>query len=130
MMFMEVGLVLIVAFAMTFRSMQRQAAAASGQSGTVATDAGGAARSAGARTAAGASLACALLVPASLVLLPIPFHLEVQAPLAGIILGVLALVRLGNRSAPGWRVVARLGIALSMAWILLVFAAFALMLSE
>ena len=129
-MFMEVGLLLIVAFAMTFRSMQRHAAAASGQSGTVATDAGGATRSTCARTAAGASLACALLVPASLLLPPIPFHLEVQAPLAGIILGVLALARLGNRFTPRWRMAAWLGIGLSATWILLVFAAFGLMLSE
>jgi len=129
-MIMELGLVLIVAFALTFRSMQRQAAAVSGEAGTVAAGTGGETPSAGARTAAIASLACALLLPASLLLPPIPFHLELQTPFVGIILGVLAIVRLGNRFASRWQVVAWLGVALSITCILLVFAAFALMLYE
>ena len=129
-MIMELGLVLIVAFAMTFRSMQRQAAAVSGEAGTVAAGTGGGTPSAGARTAAIASLACALLLPTSLLLPPIPFHLELQAPFVGIILGVLAIVRLGNRFASRWQVVAWLGVGLSVTCILLVFAAFALMLYE
>ena len=128
-MIMELGLVLIVAFAMTFRSMQRRAAAVSGEAGTVATDTGGGTPSAGARTAAIASLACALLLPTSLLLPPIPFHLELQ-PFVGIILGVLAIVRLGNRFASRWQMVAWLGVGLSVTCILLVFAAFALMLYE
>jgi len=129
-MIMELGLVLTVAFALTFRSMQRQAAAVSGEAGTVAAGTGGETPSAGARTAAIASLACALLLPASLLLPPIPFHLELQTPFVGIILGVLAIVRLGNRFASRWQVVAWLGVALSITCILLVFAAFALMLYE
>jgi hypothetical protein len=129
-MIMELGLVLIVAFAMTFRSMQRQAAAVSREASTVPTDTGGGTPSAGARTAAIASLACALLLPTSLLLPPIPFHLELQAPFVGIILGVLAIVRLGNRFASRWQVVAWLGVGLSVTCILLVFAAFALMLYE
>jgi hypothetical protein len=128
-MIMELGLVLIVVFVITFRSMQRQAAAtATGESVAVAADSGGEARSTGARTAASASLACALLLPASLMLPPIPFHLELQAPFAGIVLGVLAIARLGNRFGSRWRLVAGLSVALSITWILLVFAAFALML--
>jgi hypothetical protein len=127
-MIMELGLVLIVVFVITFRSMQRQAAAAAGDAGTVAAGTGGEARLAGARTAASASLACALLLPASLMLPPIPFHLELQAPFAGIVLGVLAIARLGNRFGSRWRLVAGLSVALSITWILLVFAAFALML--
>jgi hypothetical protein len=130
MMIMELGLVLIVVFAITFRSMQRQAASVSGDAGTVTAGTGGETRSAAARTAAIASLACALLLPASLQLPPIPFHLELQAPFVGIILGVLAIVRLGNRSAARWQVVAWLGVGLSITCILLVFAAFALMLYE
>jgi hypothetical protein len=129
-MIMEVGLVLLVAFVITFRSMQRQDAAVAAEAGTVAAHTARTSRSAGARTTAGASLACALLVPASLLLPPLPFHIEVQAPFAGIILGVLALVRLGNRFTPRWRMVAWLGIGLSVAWILLVFAALGLMLAE
>jgi hypothetical protein len=129
-MIMELGLVLIVAFAMTFRSMQRQAAATSGEAGTVAAGTGGETPPAGARTAAIASLACALLLPASLLLPSIPFHLELQAPFVGIILGVLAIVRLGNRFTSRWQTVAWLGVGLSVTCILLVFAAFALMLSQ
>jgi hypothetical protein len=128
-MIMELGLVLIAVFVITFRSMQRQAAVATGEAGTVAADTGGETRSAGARTAASASLACALLVPASLTLPPIPFHLGLQAPFVGIILGVLAIARLGNRW-PRWLLVAWLSVALSITWILLVFAALALMLFE
>jgi hypothetical protein len=124
-MIMELGLVLIVAFVITFRSMQRQAAAISGEAGTVA-----AAPSHDARTAAIASLVCALLLPASLLLPPIPFHLELQAPFVGIILGVLAVVRLGNRFTSRWQMVAWLGVALSVTCILLVFAALAMMLYE
>ncbi len=129
-MIMELGLVLIVVFVITFRSMQRQAAAATGEAGTMAADTGGETRSVHARTAASASLACALLLPASLMLPPIPFHLELQAPFMGIILGVLAIARLGNRFGSRWRLVACLGVALSITWILLVFAAFALVLYE
>ena len=126
-MIMELGLVLFAAFVFTFRSMQRQAVAVAGEAGTTARTAR-TSRSPGARTAASASLACALLVPASLLLPPIPSHLEVQAPFAGIILGILALARLGNRSTPRWRMVARLGVGLSVTWILLTFATLALML--
>jgi hypothetical protein len=129
-MIMELGLVLIVAFVITFRSMQRQAAAISGEAGTVAAGTGSETPSAGARTAAIASLACALLLPASLLLPPIPFHLELQAPFVGIILGVLAIVRLGNRFTSRWQMVAWLGVWLSVSCILLVFAAFAMMLYE
>ena len=71
-----------------------------------------------------------MLLPASLLLPPIPFHLEVQAPFAGIILGVLAIVRLGNRFGSRWQVVAWLGVALSITWILVVSAALALMLYQ
>ena len=127
-MIMELGLVLIVVFVITFRSMQRQAATA--EAGTVAADTGGETRSAGARTAASASLACALLLPASLMLPPIPFHLELQAPFLAIILGVLAIARLGNRFGPRWQLVAWLSVALGITLILLVFTAFALMLYE
>jgi len=127
-MIMELGLVLIVVFVITFRSMQRQAAAATGD--TVAANTGGETRSAGAKTAASASLACALLLPASLMLPPFPSHLELQAPFVGIILGVLAIARLGNRLGTRWLLVAWLSVALSVTWILLVFAAFALMLFE
>jgi hypothetical protein len=126
-MVMELGLVLFVAFVITFRSMQRQAVAVAGDAGTAARTARSS-RSPGARTAASTSLACALLVPASLLLPPIPSHLEVQAPLAGIILGVVALVRLGDRFTPRWRTVAWLGIGLSVTWMLLAFATLALML--
>jgi hypothetical protein len=125
-MIMELGLVLIVVFVITFRSMQRQAATA--EAGTVAADTGGETRSAGARTAASASLACALLLPASLMLPPIPFHLELQAPFLAIILGVIA--RLGNRFGLRWQLVAWLSVALGITVILLVFTAFALMLYE
>ena len=127
-MIMELGMVLIVMFVITFRSMQRQAAATTGEAGTAAAGTGGETRSAGARTAACASLACALLLPASLLLPPIPFHLEFQAPFAGVIMGVLAIVRLGNRFGPRWQAVAGLGVGLSITWMLVVFAAFALML--
>ena len=48
----------------------------------------------------------------------------------GIILGVLAIVRLGNRFTSRWQMVAWLGVALSVTCILLVFAAFALMLYQ
>jgi hypothetical protein len=129
-MIMELGLVLIVAFAVTFRSMQRQAAATSGEAVKVAAGTGAETPTAGARTAAIASLACALLLPASLLLPSIPLHLELQAPFVGIILGVLAIVHLGNRFTSRWRMVAWLGVGLSVTCILLVFAAFALMLSE
>ena len=129
-MIMELGLVLIVVFVITFRSMQRQAAAVSGGAGTAAAGTGGETPSAGARTAASASLACALLLPASLLFPSIPFHLELQAPFVGIMLGVLAIVRLDNRSACRWQVVAWLGVGLSITCILLVFTAFALMLYE
>ncbi len=128
-MIMELGLVLIVVFVITFRSMQRHAAAVAGEAGTVAASTGEP-RSSGARTAASASLACAVLLPASLLLPPIPFHLEIQAPFAGIVLGVLAIVRLGNRFGSRWQVVAWLGVALSIAWILVVSAALALMLYQ
>src|SRR5205823_8320025 len=123
-----VGVVLIVAFVVTFRSMQRQTASPAGEMGTVAGTAGES-RSSGARTAASASLACTVLLPASLLLPPIPFHLEFQAPFAGIILGVLAIVRLGDRFGSRWQVVAWLGVGLSIIWTLVVFAALALMLS-
>jgi hypothetical protein len=129
-MIMELGLVLIVAFAMTFRSMQRQAAATPGEAGRVAAGSGGETPSAGARTAAIASLACAVLLPASLLLPSIPLHFELQAPFVGIILGILAIVRLGNRFTSRWQTVAWLGVGFSVSCILLVFAAFALMLSE
>ena len=129
-MIMELGLVLLVAFVITFRSMQRQAAAVSGETGKVASGTGGQTPSHGATTAAIASLACALLLPASLLLPPIPFHLELQSPFIGIILGVLAIVRLGNRFTSRWQVVAWLGVALSVTCILLVFAAFALRLYQ
>lgn len=128
-MIMELGLVLIVLFVITFRSMQRQAAAVAGEAGTVAAGTAGDSRPSRARTAASASLACALLVPASLVLPPIPFHLEFQAPFAGILLGVLAIVRLGDRFGSRWQLVAWLGVGLSMIWIPAVFAALALMLA-
>jgi hypothetical protein len=128
-MIMELGLVLIVLFVITFRSMQRQAAAVAGEAGTVAAGTAGVSRPSRARTAASASLACALLVPASLVLPPIPFHLEFQAPFAGILLGVLAIVRLGDRFGSRWQLVAWLGVGLSIIWILAVFAALALMLA-
>ena len=127
-MIMELGLVLIAAFVITFRSMQRHAAAISGETDTVPAGTGGQAPSHGATPAAIASLACALLLPASLLLPPIPFHLELQAPFAGIILGVLAIVRPGNRLASRWQMVAWLGVGLSVTCILLVFAAFAMML--
>ena len=127
-MIMELGLVLFVAFVITFRSMQRQAVAEAGEAGTAAALAARTSRPWGARTAASASLACALLVPASLLLPPIPSHLEMQAPFAGIILGILALARLGNRSTPRWRMVAWLGVGLSVTWILLAFATVALIL--
>jgi Ca2+/Na+ antiporter len=129
-MIMELGLVLIVVFVITVRSMQRHAGAVAGEAGTVAASAAGEPRSSGARTAASASLACAVLLPASLLLPPIPFHLEIQAPFAGIVLGVLAIVRLGNRFGSRWQVVAWLGVALSIAWILVVSAALALMLYQ
>jgi hypothetical protein len=129
-MIMELGLVLIVAFVITFRSMQRQAAAVSGETGTVTAGTGGQTPSHGATTAAIASLACALLLPASLLLPSIPFHLELQSPFVGIILGVLAIVRLGNRFTSRWQIVAWLGVALSLTCILFVFAAFALMLYQ
>jgi len=129
-MIMELGLVLIVLFVITFRSMQRQAAVVAGEAGSAAAGTAGDSPPSGARTAASASLACALLLPASLLLPPIPFHLELQTPFVGIILGVLAIVRLGNRFASRWQVVAWLGVALSITCILLVFAAFALMLYE
>jgi hypothetical protein len=129
-MIMELGLVLIVAFVITFRSMQRQAAAVSGEAGTVTASTGRETPSHAARTAAIASLACALLLPASLLLPAIPFHLELQAPFVGIILGVLAIVGLGNRFTSRWQMVAWLGVALSITCILLVFAAFAMMLYE
>ena len=129
-MIMELGLVLIVVFVITFRSMQRQAVAISGEAGTVAAGTGGETPPHGARTAAIASLACALLLPASLLLAPIPFHLELQAPFVGIILGVLAVVRLGNRFTSRWQMAAWLGVGLSVTCILLVFAAFAMMLYE
>jgi hypothetical protein len=127
-MIMELGLVLIVVFVITFRSMQRHAAAVAGEAGTVAASTAGEPRSSGARTAASASLSCAMLLPASPLLSPIPFHLEFQAPFAGIILGVLAIVRLGDRFGSRWQVVAWLGVALSITWMLVVFAALALML--
>ena len=129
-MIMELGLVLFVAFVITFRSMQRQAVAVAGEAaaGTAAERTARTSRSSGARTAASASLACALFVPASLLLPPIASHLELQAPFAGIILGVLGLVRLGTRFTPRWRMVAWLGIGLSVAWMLLAFATLALML--
>jgi hypothetical protein len=126
----ELGLVLIVVFVITFRSMQRQAATVAGEAGTVATGTAGDSRSSRARTAASASLACALLLPASPLLPPIPFHLVFQAPFAGIFLGVLAIVRLGNRFGSRWQLVAWLGVGLSIIWTLVVFAALALMLSE
>ncbi|HWH67277.1 MAG TPA: hypothetical protein VNS99_14330 [Gaiellales bacterium] len=129
-MIMELGLVLIVVFVITFRSMQRQAVAISGEAGTVAAGTGGETPPHGARTAAIASLACALLLPASLLLPPIPFHLELQSPFIGIILGVLAVVRLGNRFTSRWQMAAWLGVGLSVTCILLVFAAFALMLYQ
>jgi hypothetical protein len=129
-MIMELGLVLIVAFVITFRSMQRHAAAVSGETGTVAAGTGGQTTSHDARTAAIASLVCALLLPASLLLPSIPFHLELQAPFVGIILGVLAVVRLGNRFTSRWQMVAWLGVTLSVTCILLVFAVFAMMLYE
>ena len=129
-MIMELGLVLIVVFVITFRSMQRHGAAVAGEAGTVAASTAGEPRSSGARTVASASLACAVLLPASLLLPPIPFHLEVQAPFAGIVLGVLAIVRLGNRFGSRWQMVAWLGVALSITWILVVSAALALMLYE
>ncbi len=128
-MIMELGLVLILVFVITFRSMQRRAAAVAGEAGTVAAGTTGESQSR-ARMAASLSLACALLLPASLLLPPIPFHLEFQAPFAGIVLGALAIVRLGNRFGSRWQVVARLGVGLSITWILVVFAALALMLSE
>jgi len=127
-MIMELGLVLFVAFVITFRSMQRQAVAEAGEAGTAAALAARTSRPWGARTAASASLACALLVPASLLVPPIASHLELQAPFAGIILGVLALVRPGTRFTPRWRMVAWLGIGLSVAWMLLAVATLALML--
>ena len=71
----------------------------------------------------------ALLLPASLLLPPIPFYLEFQAPFAGILLGVLAIVRLGDRFGARWQVVGWLGVGLSIIWTLVVFAALALMLS-
>ena len=129
-MIMELGLVLIVLFVITFRSMQRQAAIVAGEAGTVAAGTAGDSRPSRAGTAASASLACALLLPASLLLPPIPLHLEFQAPFAGILLGMLAIVRLGNRFGPRWQVVAWLGVGLSIIWTLVVFAALALMLSE
>ena len=127
-MIMELGLVLFVAFVITFRSMQRQAVAVAGETGTAAARATRTSRSSGARTAASASLAGALLVPVSLLLPPIASHVELQAPFAGIILGILALVRLGTRFTPRWRMVAWLGIGLSVSWMLLALAALALML--
>jgi hypothetical protein len=129
-MITELGLVLIVVFVITFRSMQRQAATVAGEAGTVAAGTAEDSRSSRARTAASASLACALLLPASLLLPPIPFHLVFQAPFAGIFLGVLAIVRLGNRFGSRWQLVAWLGVGLSIIWTLVVFAALALMLSE
>lgn len=129
-MIMELGLVLIVLFVITFRSMQRQAAIVAGEAGTLAAGTAGDSRPSRARTAATASLACALLLPASLLLPPIPLHLEFQASFAGIVLGVLAIVRLGNRFGSRWQVVAWLGVGLSIIWTLVVFAALALMLSE
>jgi hypothetical protein len=128
-MIMELGLVLIVLFVITFRSMQRQAAAVAGEAGTVAAGTAGDSRPSRARTAASASLVCALLVPASLLLPPIPFHLEFQAPFAGILLGVLAIVRLGDRFGSRWQLVAWLGVGLSIIWTLAVSAALALMLA-
>jgi hypothetical protein len=128
-MIMELGLVLIVLFVITFRSMQRHAAVVAGEAGTMAAGTVGDSRQPGARTAASASLACALLLPASLLLPPIPFHLEFQAPFAGVILGVLAIVRLGNRFGSRWQVVAWLGVGLSIIWTLVVFTALALMLA-
>jgi hypothetical protein len=129
-MIMELGLVLIVLFVITFRSMQRQAAIVAGEAGTLAAGTAGDSRPSRAGTAASASLACALLLPASLLLPPIPLHLEFQAPFAGILLGMLAIVRLGNRFGSRWQVVAWLGVGLSIIWTLVVFAALALMLSE
>ena len=129
-MIMELGLVLIVLFVITFRSMQRQAAVVAGEAGSAAAGTAGDSPPSGARTAASASLACALLLPASLLLPPIPLHLEFQAPFAGILLGMLAIVRLGNRFGSRWQVVAWLGVGLSIIWTLVVFAALALMLSE
>ena len=102
-MIMELGLVLIVAFVITFRSMQRQAVAISGEAGTVAAGTGGETPPHGARTAAIASLACALLLPASLLLAPIPFHLELQAPFVRIIVVApvaAATARSGGCSQP------------------------------
>ena len=128
-MIMELGLVLVVLFVITFRSMQRQAAVVAGEAGSAAAGTAGDSPPSGARTAASASLACALLLPASLLLPPIPFHLEFQAPFAGILLGVLAIVRLGDRFGSRWQVVAWLGVGLSLIWTLVVFAALALMLS-
>jgi hypothetical protein len=110
--------------------MQRQAAIVAGEAGTVAAGTAGDSRPSRAGTAASASLACALLLPASLLLPPIPLHLEFQAPFAGILLGMLAIVRLGNRFGSRWQVVAWLGVGLSIIWTLVVFAALALMLSE
>ncbi len=127
-MIMELGLVLFVAFVITFRSMQRQALSVALEAGIAAERTARTSRSSGARTAASASLACALLVPASLLLPPIPSHLELQAPFAGIIVGILALDRLGTRFTPRWRMVAWLGIGLSIAWMLLALATLALML--
>jgi hypothetical protein len=127
-MIMELGLVLIVVFVITFRSMQRQAATA--VAATVAAHTRGETRSAGARMAASASLVCALLLPASLMLPPFPSHLELQAPFAGIVLGVLANARLGNQFGSRWQVVAWLGVVLSITWTLFVLAAFALMLHD
>jgi len=129
-MIMELGLVLIVLFVITFRSMQRQAAIVAGEAGTVAAGTAGDSRPSRAGTAASALLACALLLPASLLLPPIPLHHEFQAPFAGILLGMLAIVRLGNRFGSRWQVVAWLGVGLSIIWTLVVFAALALMLSE
>jgi hypothetical protein len=129
-MIMELGLVLIVLFVITFRSMQRHAAVVADEAGTVAAGTAGDSRQSRARTAASASLACALLLPASLLLPPIPFHLEFQAPFAGILLGVLAIVRLGNRFGSRWQQIAWLGVGLSIIWTLVVFAALALMLAE
>ena len=43
---------------------------------------------------------------------------------------MLAIVRLGNRFGSRWQVIAWLGVGLSVTWILLVFAAIALMLFE
>jgi hypothetical protein len=126
-MIMELGLVLFVAFVITFHSMQRQAVAVAADAGTAARTSR-TSRSPGARTAASASLACALLLPASLLLPPIPSHLEVQAPFAGIILGILPLARLGNRFTPRWWTVAWLGVGLCVTWILLAFATLALTL--